>query len=101
MDSREFSEWLAYDRINPIGGRRIDYAAAIICQTVGELINGEKAPLENFIPEYGLSDEEIEQRERTQDGFLMMQQFITAAQAAGIEVIDARNNRKHSDWLNR
>lgn len=29
MSSREFSEWLAYDRLNPIGPERADWRAAM------------------------------------------------------------------------
>lgn len=34
IDSQEFTRWVAFDRISPIGGKRIDALAASICATV-------------------------------------------------------------------
>lgn len=34
VDSREFSEWLAYDRLDPIGGERLDLNTALIVSAI-------------------------------------------------------------------
>lgn len=43
MDSAEFAEWLAYDRLEPIGDRRGDFQAALIARTIAEVNRDEKA----------------------------------------------------------
>jgi hypothetical protein len=55
MDSRELSEWMAFDLVEPIGGRRSDYQAAIIASTVANANRGKGRVLQvnDFIPEYG------------------------------------------------
>lgn len=34
MDSREFSEWIAYYRLDPFGNERADMHAAQVCTTI-------------------------------------------------------------------
>lgn len=34
IDSQEFTRWMAFDKISPIGGKRLDALAASICATV-------------------------------------------------------------------
>lgn len=55
MDSRELTEWMAFDVVEPIGGRRSDYQAAIVASTVANANRGKGRPLkpDDFIPEYG------------------------------------------------
>ncbi len=49
MDSRELSEWFAYDCIDRIGEQRADERNAILCQMVAAF--GSKPPkLEAFMP---------------------------------------------------
>ena len=60
MDSRGFTEWMAFDRVEPIGGRRSDYQAAIIASTVANANRhkGGRLP-DDFIPEYGATEENV------------------------------------------
>ena len=55
MDSRELTEWMAFDLVEPIGGRRSDYQAAIIASTVANANRGKGRAMnpDDFIPEYG------------------------------------------------
>lgn len=34
IDSQEFTRWQAFDKVSPIGGKRLDALAASICATV-------------------------------------------------------------------
>ena len=40
LTSREFSEWLAFDRLEPIGPMRSDFASAQICALVANALRG-------------------------------------------------------------
>jgi hypothetical protein len=63
MDSRELTEWMAFDLVEPIGGRRSDFQAAIIASTVANVNRGKGRVLkpDDFIPEYGATaDREAE-----------------------------------------
>lgn len=61
MDSRELTEWMAFDRVEPIGGRRSDYQAAIIASTVANANRhkGRALKPDDFIPEYGATEENV------------------------------------------
>lgn len=55
IDSREFAEWIAYDRICPIGPERFDLLAGIIASaTVAPHVpKGKKRPKpKDFMPRY-------------------------------------------------
>jgi len=41
IDSREYSEWLAYDRFDPIGLDRGDWQAALIASTVANSVRAK------------------------------------------------------------
>lgn len=55
IDSRELTEWLAYDRISPIGQERGDVQAASVALTVANFNRTRKEPysLSDFLPHYG------------------------------------------------
>ena len=55
ITAREFSEWMAFDRIDPIGRDRDDWNAASIAHTVAEAHRTRKEPykLKDFLPQYG------------------------------------------------
>lgn len=56
IDSRELTEWMAYERLaGPLGGRRLDHAASIIAATVANANKGKGAPRrpEQFLPAWG------------------------------------------------
>jgi len=55
VDSEEFTEWLAYDRIDPIGEKRSDVRAAMVALTVARAAAGKKGrrlKLEHFMLDY-------------------------------------------------
>lgn len=41
MDAREFAEWVAYDRMSPIGPERIDTLNAHVVQTLNNVNRGK------------------------------------------------------------
>jgi hypothetical protein len=49
IDSREFAEWIAYDRMDPIGQDRADLRAALVSATVARSIGGGKAEINDFM----------------------------------------------------
>lgn len=53
MDSREFAEWMAFDRLSPIDGRRDDWNAAMIAATVAAGLGGKKESLEKHLLKWG------------------------------------------------
>ncbi len=55
IDSAEFSEWLAYDQIDPIGQQREDLRAGIIAATVANSSGNSKHQFkpEEFMPRFG------------------------------------------------
>lgn len=51
IDSREFAEWLAYERVaGPLGGERGDLHAAIVAATVHNLWAKKPRKLRDFYP---------------------------------------------------
>lgn len=55
MDSDEFTYWLAYNKIDPIGGVRGDYHAALIASTVAKANSskGRRIRMEDFVFQFG------------------------------------------------
>lgn len=64
MSVREFQYWQVVEALEgPFGGDRLDAIAARICKTLVDVMAGDgHATLEDFIPEYGLSEEVQERR---------------------------------------
>ncbi len=55
IDSREFTEWAAIAKHEPLGYERIDVAAALICTTVASMFRGKGSPapkLADFMCDY-------------------------------------------------
>jgi hypothetical protein len=59
LTSKQVSEWLAYDRLDPIGEYRNDSRFAIVCSTITNIArsiwgkNGSKMTLiSDFMPQY-------------------------------------------------
>ena len=52
MSSRELSEWLAFDRISPIGDERDDLRSAIVASTVANCHRSRNEPFtpQDFMP---------------------------------------------------
>lgn len=55
VDSKEFAEWMAFDRLSPIDGRRDDYNAAMIAATIAACFGGKNETLEKHLLEWGKS----------------------------------------------
>jgi len=55
IDSSEFAEWIAYDRLDPYGPERADLNAAIIAREVAlpNMKKGAKITPADFMPKYG------------------------------------------------
>lgn len=53
MSAREFAEWMAFDRLEPIGRSRSDYAIAMLARLTLAVHAGKRASLpdmEEFLP---------------------------------------------------
>lgn len=50
VTSREFAEYSALMRIEPWGGHRLDYLAALIVQHVAALVGARRPRLVDFLP---------------------------------------------------
>lgn len=56
IDSREFGEWVAYDRLEPFGETRADLRAAIATATTANAWRGGKGrafEVSDFMPTFG------------------------------------------------
>jgi hypothetical protein len=63
ISSRELSEWMAFDQVEPIGGRRGDLQAGVVAATVANVnrAKGQRAyDVTDFVPEYGRKAETMD-----------------------------------------
>lgn len=61
IDSRELTEWMAYEQVEPFGPWRDDIRAGVIASTVANVYRGKtQKPLSptDFVPEFGRRREE-------------------------------------------
>lgn len=57
LGSKEFVDWIAYDRSSPIGDERGDLQAALIAQVLFNMLRGQRtqpAELEDFVLKFGM-----------------------------------------------
>lgn len=57
ISSREFAEWMAYNRIEPFGYERTDLGHAITAATVANSVKGKKgrtAKITDFLPRFSI-----------------------------------------------
>lgn len=52
IDSRELSEWMAYDRIDPIGPDRFDALAATVAYAAAQPHSRQRLDPRQFIPKW-------------------------------------------------
>lgn len=52
ISSAEFVEWCAYDRLEPYGPERLDYLAAIVCDTIAKTAGVKNTKPADFMPKY-------------------------------------------------
>lgn len=65
LDSRELSEWMAFDLVDPIGGRRGDIQAAVVASTLANVWRGKETnafEIGDFIPDFGVQLDEKPQQ---------------------------------------
>ena len=82
ISSREFAEWLAYDRIAPLGPERADWRAALIAATVANAFRGRARrayKVEDFMPRF---DGGAAARRDGEELEVMMSQWASMYQAA-------------------
>lgn len=48
MSSAEFAAWIAYDRIQPIGDRRLDLNFAHLCALIASALSGHDRRIDEF-----------------------------------------------------
>jgi len=82
MSATELVEWQAYDRMEPIGERREDVLAALICKMIADVntpANKPRVRLADLIPGWGWEAPE----EPTDEAMLANAEMWTAALGAG------------------
>jgi hypothetical protein len=87
MPASRFMEWMVYDSIEPIGDRRGDIQAAIVAQTVFNMLKGSKQealPLDKFLPKFATDPEAQPKRPQTVEEQMAIWQAITIAQNASL-----------------
>lgn len=52
IDSAELTEWMAFYRLEPFGGQRGDFQAALVAQTVAACAGNAKATLGDFLLDF-------------------------------------------------
>jgi hypothetical protein len=60
MSSRELTEWMAFDLVEPIGGKRGDIQAAVVASTIANVNRGRSTrpyEVQDFIIEYHAPDQ--------------------------------------------
>lgn len=67
MTMREYAGWLAYDRISPIGGKRLDQLSAIVCSMIAASVGVKNPSPHRFMPQWNVakgaqSEDEIRER---------------------------------------
>ena len=60
IDSRELSEWVAYDTLEPIGSVRVDLAGAVVASTVANCHRGKDQPAFTPMDFMLLQDRDVE-----------------------------------------
>lgn len=80
MSAGELARWMAFDRLSPVGGERLDYLIARMMFFYAAANRNPKKPfnfsLEDFLPHWGKTESEI-RRER----FLSPDQVVRRIEA--------------------
>ena len=53
IDADEFTYWMAYNRLDPIGNERGDYQTALVAHTVASTQSKKKLKFDDFILKFG------------------------------------------------
>lgn len=53
IDSDEFTYWLAYHQLDPIGNERADYQSALIAHTVASAHSKKRPKFDDFVLKFG------------------------------------------------
>jgi len=86
MSSREFSEWMIFDRHEPIGGRRLDWLAARIMALMANLMADRKKhpeafKTEDFLPELWQESDDDEDAAEEEDEGMPWQTMLSIVEA--------------------
>jgi len=73
IDSDEFTYWLAYNNLSPIGRERGDYQTALVAYTVASAHSGKKKPkFDDYVLKFGETDKRITDPEKIKNYFKQM-----------------------------
>lgn len=84
IDSRELSEWMAFERLEgPIGPWRADFHAGMVSSVLANIYRNRKKKKKafvpsDFIPDWGAPAKEEQSMEEQQNIFRQMAQFFKA-----------------------
>ena len=53
IDSQEFTYWMAYNNLDPIGNDRGDYQTALVAHTVASAHSKKRLKLDDFVLKFG------------------------------------------------
>jgi len=86
MSSREFSEWMIFDRHEPIGGRRLDWLAARIMALMANLMADRKKhpeafEVEDFLPKFWQEPDDDEDAAEEEDEGMPWQTMLSIVEA--------------------
>jgi hypothetical protein len=80
MGSREFTEWLAYNQLEPFGHPRLEYGHALVAATIANVnrdpkVRREPFEVDDFLPTFNRFDSEqreINRREKLSQKLMNM-----------------------------
>lgn len=94
MSSREFTEWMAYDTLDPIGQERADLRAGIIASTVANTARDEKKHPKPFSADEFMPEFEALRAEKPQQTIEQQIQIAEMLAAAGLGTITRKSDRE-------
>lgn len=83
IDSREFTGWLAYDRLDPIGDERGDLHAALVCATLANIHRGRGVKafeVTDFMPEFDATPKKAMDAEEMRERMFQFAEIHNQAQ---------------------
>jgi hypothetical protein len=77
IDSRELSEWMAYDQMEPFGEERADLRAGIITSMIHNvnIVKGKPASPIDFMPEFDRQPKKKPGKQTTEDQLALARQI--------------------------
>lgn len=62
IDAVEYTEWLAYHKLNPFGEQRADLRAGIIASVVASVFGKKTYKASDFMPDFECEDKPVNQQ---------------------------------------